>query len=258
MSDAADVPILCKIAKPCKPAPSSDFFLSSRPSVQGRFMLGGSRYHGMRNRHFMSRPCGRAFGPHVVSVPSQFARGPYLVSVPTSAGHASSDSFLLNRSPEASSHASGVSSRRDSKAICDEDAGVYVLEKPGGEFYVGKSRNIGERIKQHAGGLGASCARGGLRRVAPVTPEMNGDLEAWERAETLARMFRHGISKVRGWMYTSPVLTDAEREHAFQQVCERHDLCRRCGLGGHFAAKCKAGGGGGARLSAANRPVWAR
>lgn len=131
-----------------------------------------------------------------------------------------------------------------------KESGVYVLEKPDGALYVGKSGNIQERLRQHADGTGASCAKGFVRRIPPMTAEVEGDHEAWERAETLARMRRHGISKVRGWMYTSPEMTDAQVEHAFGQVCERHDLCRRCGRGGHFAARCGAGKG-------RKRPEWA-
>ena len=130
------------------------------------------------------------------------------------------------------------------------ESGVYVLEKPDGTLYVGKSGNIQERLRQHADGSGASCAKGFVKRIPPMTAEVEGDHEAWERAETLARMRKHGISNVRGWMYTSPELTDAQVEHAFGQVCERHDLCRRCGRGGHFAARCGVGKG-------RKRPEWA-
>jgi hypothetical protein len=232
--------------------PGSEYFVTSCPSAEGRFVLGGAGRDGRRG-HLMTMPRGRASGPYLVSMPSGCARGPYLVSAPNAAGTAFSKSFLLSRPPAGllGGGSGGVGSLLDaSGAEWNNWAGVYVLEKPGGEFYVGKSGNIGERIRQHMEGSGASCARGGMRRVAPMTPAISRDLEAWERAETLARMREHGISKVRGWMYTSPVLTDAEREHAFQQVCERHDLCRRCGLGGHFAARC--------RVSKQTRPWWAR
>jgi predicted GIY-YIG superfamily endonuclease len=117
--------------------------------------------------------------------------------------------------------------------------GVYVLELPGGMFYVGKSGNIEERLEQHRKGEGAACVKGFLRRLAPLTPA-DEDAEAWERAETLARMRRHGIVRVRGWMFTAPELSEAQKEAAFGQVCERFDLCRRCGREGHFASDCHA------------------
>ena len=38
-------------------------------------------------------------------------------------------------------------------------------------------------------------------------------------------MFRRGIGKVRGCLYTSPELTPSQRGHTFRQVCENFDLC---------------------------------
>lgn len=117
--------------------------------------------------------------------------------------------------------------------------GVYVLQMPWGGFYVGKSKNIEERLRQHESGkdLGAVCAKGFIRRV-PVITTRQTDFESWERAETLTLMHKHGIGKVRGWFYTSPELTPSQREHAFQQVCEKFDLCRTCGNPTHFARNC--------------------
>ena len=224
-------------------SPVGDFFVSSRPPADGRHVLRGGRG---------GRLCR---GGYVVGKPRGCASGPYVVGLPC-VGHPSSSSFLLSRPPLGKGAKAGGGGGGGGGDGWNDGPGVYVLEKPGGEYYVGKSANIGERLRQHASGSGATCARGSVRRVAPMTPALTWDLEAWERAETLARMRAHGISKVRGWMYTSPVLSDAEREHAFHQVCEKHDLCRRCGAEGHFAAKCDRKGGG--ALGAFARPLWAR
>ena len=136
--------------------------------------------------------------------------------------------FFIGRPKRAGPFTLGARGAKRPRAtpIGPEDAGVYVLELREGRFYVGKSTAIAARLRQHAEGTGATCARGFVRRVAPVTPRID-DLEAWERAETLTRMHAHGISKVRGWMYTAPSLGPALRDHAFQQVCEKLDLCRR-------------------------------
>ena len=55
-------------------------------------------------------------------------------------------------------------------------------------------------------------------------------------------MHRHGIDKVRGWLYTTPVMSPDQREEAFRQVCARKGLCGTCGRGGHLAAQCFANG----------------
>jgi hypothetical protein len=191
---------------------SGDCFVS-KPAAAGAFTLKACDGEG---RHTVGKPRGRA-GHFVVGRPS-----------------ARSAQFLLGRPP--------------AKAAVELEGGVYVLQRPDGGFYVGKSCNIQERLRQHADGSGAACAKGACRRVPPLTQPCE-DLEAWERAEVLARMLKHGVAKVRGWMYTSPELSEAQAEHAFKQVCEKYDLCRKCGRRGHFAAACRA--------QAGSRPSWA-
>ena len=131
----------------------------------------------------------------------------------------------------------------EARALCA--TGVYVVELKGGRYYVGQSANIPHRMRQHRGELpggSAWCkANTFLGRVAPMTPKQT-DLESWERTETLARMHKHGIDAVRGWMYVSVELTQAQREHVFQQVCEKFNLCRVCGGPGHYAAACRVKG----------------
>lgn len=202
-----------------------EFFVSRPLPGDGKHLLGGRG---------VGKPRGRAAGPYVVSRPS-------LRQTPTT--------YLLGR-PQ--NHCCSSSQIVECEAKEYSGPGVYVLQKEDGSFYVGKSLNVAERLKQHANGTGASCAHGSVRRVPTTTSPIVDDLEAWERAETLTRMRHFGISRVRGWMYTTPKLSDSQREHAFQQVCEKHDLCRKCGNAGHFAAKCKV------IVSVANRPAWAR
>lgn len=192
---------------------SGDCFVS-KPAAEGAYTLGKCG-----GRHAVGKPLGRS---------SQF-----VVGRPC----ARSAQFLLGR-PPAKSGAEPV------------EGGVYVLQKADGDYYVGKSGNVQERLKQHAEGTGAACAKGKCKRVPTITPACD-DLEAWERSEVLARMRRHGIQRVRGWMYTNRELSEAQAEHAFSQVCEKYDLCRRCGGRGHFAKECKANAGSSAR------PAWA-
>jgi len=121
-------------------------------------------------------------------------------------------------------------------------SGVYVLQTRNGLFYVGKSNNVKARIQEHRSGLGAACLDGSSFQVVTrlLTSGSTADLESWERNETLQRMKAHGIENVRGWMFTSKNLTDKDREDAFTQICEKFELCRRCGRSSHFADRCFA------------------
>jgi len=192
---------------------SGDCFVG-RPCQNGSYILGGG---GFKSKHHVMKPSLNA-NHFVVGRPSK----------------AKYSHFLLGRPP--------VQEREGG------NHGVYVLQRSNGMIYVGKSHNIQERLKQHSDGQGALCAKGKFRRLPPLTQPCE-DLEAWERSEVLARMRKHGIQKVRGWMYTTPDLSETEFEHAFRQVCERFDLCRRCGIKGHFISKCNS--------MVVNKPAWA-
>jgi hypothetical protein len=112
-------------------------------------------------------------------------------------------------------------------------SGVYAVKLNDGKIYVGKSQDIDLRIAQHA------QSKGSLTEIPIITKPIVNDFESWERNETLAQMKRHGIEKVRGWMYTSDVLTKSDITSIQEQMREKYDLCRICGKSGHFASDCK-------------------
>ena len=124
------------------------------------------------------------------------------------------------------------------------DDGVYALQTLSGDapsFYVGKSSHIAKRIQDHRDGLGTPYLAGcDSARVPLCTSGSSADLESWERNETLHRMLVFGIDNVRGWMFTDRHLQPADRRAAFAQICEKNDLCRRCGRDSHFRANCFA------------------
>lgn len=119
----------------------------------------------------------------------------------------------------------------------DKNNGVYVLELSDNRIYVGKSHNISKRIQEHLSGSGNKFVTHFIRQL-PCATSPTDDWESWERAETLHWMSVRGIDKVRGWMFTSFVLTPEDKKNAFYQLCERYDLCRKCGKRGHFVSFC--------------------
>ena len=125
-------------------------------------------------------------------------------------------------------------------------SGIYVLENISGgtpRFYVGKSNDIARRVNAHMSGQGGVGYLSGktLRQVDIITRGSSKDLESWERNETLQRMYQFGIDNVRGWMFTGVKISKDQHQAAFNQICEKHDLCRRCGHKSHFQGKCYAG-----------------
>ena len=121
-----------------------------------------------------------------------------------------------------------------------DTAGVYTIGDVSGRIYIGKSSDIDKRIQEHASGAGTSFLDGTIRKLPTITSGPKDDMESWERNETLEQMYQKGIQKVRGWMFTTSVLTEKQEEDAFKQICEKYDLCRKCGHNNHFADRCYA------------------
>lgn len=113
-----------------------------------------------------------------------------------------------------------------------------MLQYSNGMMYVGKSNNIERRVHEHESGEFA-VSWGEPTMIPTETTPIPNDLESWERNETLHLMKKHGISKVRGWKYTTMTLTPEERRNATEQIREKYDLCRLCGSDKHFASNCK-------------------
>jgi hypothetical protein len=113
------------------------------------------------------------------------------------------------------------------------ESGVYALADGSGRVYVGKSWDIPRRVEEHRR-ENLFLDRATIRRIPTLTGGPRGDLELWERNETLAQMRRRGLGKVRGWRFTG----EGGHWDAFREVCERFDLCRRCGRAGHFVSAC--------------------
>ena len=133
----------------------------------------------------------------------------------------------------ASTDVRGVPINEDSCEVVEDDgAGVYALVTSRGRHYVGKSEDIDGRVDMR----GES-----FTRVPLLTRGFVYDLESWERNETLTRMLRYGISSVRGWIFVTRTLSESQWVSAFNQVCERFDLCRTCGRDTHFADACFSG-----------------
>jgi hypothetical protein len=129
-----------------------------------------------------------------------------------------------------------------SQKLGTDTSGVYVLRLDKDRYYVGKSDNVDKRIYEHfhlGGGAAWTKKYKPLERLHPITPTIT-DLESFERAETLDRMWQHGVENVRGWQYTSQKFTEFEYESIFRQMCERKDLCRKCGGAGHMISSCSS------------------
>lgn len=118
--------------------------------------------------------------------------------------------------------------------------GVYVLRYQSGDFYVGQSGDIQNRVLQHIQ-TAASRPYGDIYKVEYgdrlLTPE-SSNLNGQERDETIERMLEHGIDRVRGWEFTDRQHTIESLQTIKQLIIGKNDCCRTCGFRGHYGNEC--------------------
>eukprot|EP00824_Muranothrix_gubernata_P004677 TRINITY_DN1600_c0_g1_i11.p4 TRINITY_DN1600_c0_g1~~TRINITY_DN1600_c0_g1_i11.p4 ORF type:complete len:147 (-),score=4.53 TRINITY_DN1600_c0_g1_i11:505-945(-) len=78
-----------------------------------------------------------------------------------------------------------------------------------------------------------------IREVAPLT-RIQGDDGLWEQGETVERILQHGVDNVRGWLFSRTYLSAEDEKLLRKLVCEKKNLCRRCGRPSHFVENCRA------------------
>ena len=134
---------------------------------------------------------------------------------------------------------------------------VYVLRLQQGKYYVGKTKNLKRRLREHKE-RGAGCAE--WTKIYPMidrvpcslsyqpgladsdepatSTQETGDANAIERAETLYQIKLHGIENVRGSKWSSVELTEEQKAEAMEAVRELEDRCYLCDAVGHLQKDC--------------------
>lgn len=116
---------------------------------------------------------------------------------------------------------------------------VYILQLEDNKVYVGKSTDVSRRMQEHNNHEGSVFTK----RYKPICElprlgNIQGVGDAMERDETLKYMYMRGIENVRGWKYVNITLSKHEIDEAESNIREMFDLCRKCGIAGHFVRHC--------------------
>jgi predicted GIY-YIG superfamily endonuclease len=115
---------------------------------------------------------------------------------------------------------------------------IYVLRLQGGKYYVGKSDNVLERIREHTNGGGSAWTR--KYKLLDVEKTIPNSSPFDEDKTVKEYMARHGIDNVRGGTYVTEHLTESQRHHLQEEIWAANDCCKRCGRKGHFVNNCYA------------------
>lgn len=113
---------------------------------------------------------------------------------------------------------------------------IYTLQLESGKYYVGKSKNISNRILQHFSDQGSSWTKS--YKPIKVLSQIPSTDAFDEEKYTLLAMDRYGIDNVRGGSYCRLILSKHEMEKAQQIIYSICDKCYRCGEHKHTASEC--------------------
>jgi hypothetical protein len=113
---------------------------------------------------------------------------------------------------------------------------IYILQLEEGKYYVGKTRNIEQRLNDHYHDNGSEWTKK-YKPVKTIQIVENCD-DFDEDKYVLINMSKYGIDNVRGGTYSNPILDALTIEHIEKMIDSAKDRCFTCGKGGHFAKNC--------------------
>ena len=115
---------------------------------------------------------------------------------------------------------------------------IYILRLKGGKYYIGKSDNVLERIRDHTNGTGSAWTR----KYKPIDVEKTiPNASPFDEDKFVKEyMARYGIDHVRGGTYVTEHLSESQRSYVQEEIWGAKDCCKKCGRTGHFVSTCRA------------------
>lgn len=113
---------------------------------------------------------------------------------------------------------------------------IYVLKLECKKYYVGKTKNVNNRFKQHQNGYGAEWTK----KYKPLSMESyHLSTGPYDEDNTVKEMMgTHGIDNVRGGTYSQCRLSDETMEFLLTEIRHADNKCLKCGNSGHMIRFC--------------------
>lgn len=117
-----------------------------------------------------------------------------------------------------------------------ESITIYVFKCKHDKYYIGKTKDILTRIKQHYDGKGSMWTK--LHPPIDIVESINDCDKFDEDKYTLKYMEKYGIDNVRGGIYSEVVLNSDKIKTINELFNSANDCCFKCGEIGHFIHNC--------------------
>lgn len=117
----------------------------------------------------------------------------------------------------------------------DSSFTIYVLKLESGKYYVGRTKNLDKRYKDHLSNKGSSYTK----KYAPLEIiEKYENMNPFEEDKiVLEYMYKYGIDNVRGGSYSMTNLSQIDIYNIKKKLWGAMDLCFICGRS-HFSNRC--------------------
>ena len=121
----------------------------------------------------------------------------------------------------------------------DETCVLYILELESGNYYVGRTKKLAERIEKHLKGTASHWTS--EHHVVSLCKVRKCHDNAEENSLVVALMNKvmGGIDRVRGGIYSQLHLDRDTRLDIKRQLRHNNDECFGCGQRGHFQKTCR-------------------
>ncbi len=114
---------------------------------------------------------------------------------------------------------------------------IYILKLKEGKYYVGITKNISKRIKEHMDGKGCIWTKkykpNGIEKIIKNITKYDED------KFVKIYMEKYGIDNVRGGSYSNLKLTNLQKSFIKNELRVVDNSCFICGKMGHYAKNCR-------------------
>jgi predicted GIY-YIG superfamily endonuclease len=114
---------------------------------------------------------------------------------------------------------------------------IYVLKLANNKYYIGKTKNINNRLLQHFENNGSVWTKK-YKPIEIIQTYKNCE-SLDEDKYTIKYMAKYGIDNVRGGIYCQINLNYHEKQIIKRSISAMNDTCYRCGSSDHFISNCK-------------------
>jgi predicted GIY-YIG superfamily endonuclease len=115
---------------------------------------------------------------------------------------------------------------------------VYALVLENGNYYIGRTSNLNQRLVHHRQGEASAWTR--LHRMIRIHCVWEVDNDFMEDNKVKEYMLSFGIDHVRGGSYSQVELSASQRRVLENEMRTVRNACLNCGQLGHFQGQCTA------------------